>query len=139
MVIFNNIYQIERGIHITSSYSKDNYFYHNNIISNTPQVSDNGNNIWNNTFQEGNYWSDYLGLDNGATGRIAGDGIGDTNIPHQGLDNYPFIKPFGWLFPGTNKLTGPGDLDIDGNYLGPFFHLSVMALHPVQCIFTLAK
>ena len=30
--------------------------------------------------EEGNYWSDYNGLDNGANGRIAGDGIGDTNL-----------------------------------------------------------
>jgi hypothetical protein len=39
--------------------------------------------------------------DGSGTGRhaIAGDGIGDTNIPHPGAnyDYYPFMNKSGWL------------------------------------------
>ena len=37
---------------------------------------------------EGNYWSDYAGED------LDGDGIGDTLLPHQGIDNYPLMRPY---------------------------------------------
>jgi hypothetical protein len=48
---------------------------------------------------EGNYWSDYPGVDDGSgTGKhaIAGDGIGDTYIPWPGLDFdfYPLILSY---------------------------------------------
>jgi hypothetical protein len=57
-------------------------------------VIDNGENTkWDDVFGEGNYWSNYNGLDDGSNGRIAGDGVGDTNIPHMGLDNYPLMEP----------------------------------------------
>ena len=74
-----------------------------------------GLNFWNNSEQEGNYWSNYIGLDNGADGRISGDGIGDTAIPYLGRDNYPFIQPWGWLLPDPPFLSGPGT-DNDGNF-----------------------
>ncbi|UCH88503.1 MAG: DUF835 domain-containing protein, partial [Thermoplasmata archaeon] len=73
-------------------------------------------NFWHDGNEEGNYWSDYTGLDNGAGSRTAGDGIGDTDIPHLGLDNYPFINQNGWLYPGTPILSDPGSFDSDGNY-----------------------
>jgi len=96
-IIFRNT---ARSITIESR-SNNNLFYHNFIISNTQQASDQCNNNWDYN-NEGNYWSDYTGVDNGAGGRVAGDGIGDTNIPHPGpgMDNYPFIKPYGWIYPG---------------------------------------
>jgi len=103
------------GIQIESDCSQ-NRIYHNNIISNFQQAIDNAHNSWDNNFGEGNYWSDYNGIDNGSNGRIAGDGIGDTEIPHLGLDNYPFTKLSGWLFPGIPILQDPGDVDPDGNY-----------------------
>lgn len=78
---------------------------HHNIFINNPihlEVSnDSYNNLWNNG-SEGNYWDDYVGLDDGNDGRIAGDGIGDTDLPHGGfnelgrflgVDNYPFVRP----------------------------------------------
>jgi parallel beta-helix repeat protein len=84
--------------------SKYNIFYHNNIINNTEQTNSSfpSNNHWHHPILlEGNYWSDYTGLDNGnGLGKhaIAGDGIGDTLIPHPGLgfDFYPFINESGW-------------------------------------------
>jgi len=116
-VIENNILSRNLcGIHLDNTLTP-NKIYHNNIISNTQQAFDNvGNNFWNNSQQEGNYWSDYTGQDNGANGRTAGDGIGDTQIPHLSLDNYPFINPFGWFLPGIPILTDPGDYVPDGEY-----------------------
>jgi parallel beta-helix repeat protein len=77
--------------------SNNNRIFHNNFIDNAIQVIDTGGNTWDNGAGEGNYWSDYTGLDDGSNGRIAGDGIGDTNIPHpypEGVDWYPLMEPW---------------------------------------------
>lgn len=51
---------------------------------------------------DSNYWSNYTGADDGSNGGVAGDGVGDTEIPHpfidQGygfyqLDYYPLMDP----------------------------------------------
>jgi parallel beta-helix repeat protein len=42
---------------------------------------------------KGNYWPDYSGLDDGTGGRVAGDGVGDTDLPWHGVENYPLISP----------------------------------------------
>jgi parallel beta-helix repeat protein len=86
------------GIDI-SAQSSNNLLYHNNIITNTVQASDSGSSSWYNSNLEGNYWSDYTGLDDGSgTGKhaVAGDGIGDTLVPHLSLDDYPFISKSRW-------------------------------------------
>lgn len=101
------------GIDISSD---DNYIYYNNFKSNDQPATNDGSNYWHNNQEEGNYWDDYNGNDNGANGRIEGDGIGDTNIPHLNLDKYPFIKSSGWLFPGTPIILDPGDVDLNGEY-----------------------
>jgi len=99
-----------------SSESFYNYIYHNNILNNGDQGVDDGSNYWGNGYGEGNHWSDYSGLDNGADGRDAGDGIGDTQIPHLGLDFHPFIEADGWSHPGIPELIDPGEIDINGHY-----------------------
>jgi parallel beta-helix repeat protein len=79
----------------TFNYANRSTFYQNNFINNIVQITrDLGspNDYYNATIQKGNYWSDYKGLDNGAGGRVAGDGIGDTLIPHQGVDWYPLMN-----------------------------------------------
>jgi parallel beta-helix repeat protein len=118
IILNNNIFANNRtGIKINNS--NKNIVYHNNFINNKVQSIEKGdsrNNFWDNGFGEGNYWSDYSGVDNGSNGRIVGDGIGDTNIPHLGLDNYPFVNSSGWLFPGIPILIYPGELSPDGNY-----------------------
>lgn len=106
------------GIRITSGCNQ-NRFFHNNIISNTNQASDNGGSTsWDNGNYEGNYWSDYTGLDNGAGGRDAGDGIGDTELQHPGTgyDNYPFMARSGWLSLPPPQLFDPGELSRSGTY-----------------------
>jgi len=80
------------GIDVTA-WLGTNTIFHNDFINNTQQAIDRNSNTWDNGNGEGNYWSDYSGIDNGAGGRTAGDGIGDTNIPHLGLDNYPMMEP----------------------------------------------
>ncbi|MFQ6086853.1 MAG: NosD domain-containing protein, partial [Candidatus Bathyarchaeia archaeon] len=75
-----------RGIELRSS-SNYNMLYHNNIINNTIRAYDEGINTWDNG-AEGNYWSDYKGEDDN------GDGIGDTLLPHLGLDYYPLVDPW---------------------------------------------
>jgi len=71
--------------------SSNNTLYHNSFINNTKQVELYGVsiNIWDNG-AEGNYWSDYIGVD------ADGDGIGDTGYPDPYFlwDNYPLIEPW---------------------------------------------
>jgi len=81
-----------RGVGLINS--TQNEFYHNNFINNT--ASADSTNIWDNGC-EGNYWSNYNGSD------LDGDGVGDTNLPWEGVDNYPLMNFF-W---------NPGDIDHD--------------------------
>jgi parallel beta-helix repeat protein len=89
----NVIAQNEYGIDFWDNSSLHNVIYHNDIIDNTYQLyleSSLGNlagNLWNNTAKEGNYWSDYEGIDSN------NDGMGDTNVPHLGVDSYPLDNP----------------------------------------------
>ena len=94
-------------------FCSNNDIFHNNIIDNIYNAggySPTGNNWHHNELLEGNYWSDYPGVDNGSgTGKhaIAGDGIGDTNIPwpRVDFDYYPLIEPW------SPKLTPEAQID----------------------------
>ena len=91
------------GIFLNSAGS--NRVFHNNLVDNIVNAYDNdpaSNDWYHPVLLEGNYWSDYTGLDDGSgTGKhaIAGDSIGDTSIPHPDMDydEYPFMHPDGWL------------------------------------------
>ncbi len=80
--------------------SSNNVIYHNNIIDNGKQADDTNaadNDWYHPELLEGNYWSDYPGVDDGSgtdKHAIAGDGIGDTNIPWPGpdYDAYPIVR-----------------------------------------------
>lgn len=87
--------------------SAKNLIYLNNFMNNTVQAyhydTPLGANIWDTDVRpgtKGNYWSDYTGVDNGSgvgrwgEARVAGDGIGDTLIPHQSVDYYPLMVPW---------------------------------------------
>lgn len=75
------------GIYLWSS--PNNIIYHNNFMNNTQQASSDSINVWNSD-GEGNYWSDYTGLD------LNGDGIGDTSyaISAYNKDTYPLMGMF---------------------------------------------
>ena len=82
----NNISYNNLGINIASSTGLHT-FYRNNVIQNTQQeFISAGPTSWDNG-AEGNYWSDYLGLD------TDGDGIGDTDLP-QWPDYHPLMEPW---------------------------------------------
>ncbi|UCE38824.1 MAG: right-handed parallel beta-helix repeat-containing protein, partial [Thermoplasmata archaeon] len=110
------------GIRMSSSSS--NLIYHNNIIDNLEQAYDDNpeNNDWHHPeWLEGNYWSDYTGEDTGGMEYpwdttekhlIADDGIGDTEVPHPGVnyDYYPLMEPWESNQPPViTSLTGPID------------------------------
>ncbi|MDH5375084.1 MAG: right-handed parallel beta-helix repeat-containing protein [Candidatus Bathyarchaeota archaeon] len=71
--------------------SSNNSIYHNNFVSNTSQVylGKSPRNVWDNGF-EGNYWSNYTGVDSN------NDGIGDSHhiIDANNTDNYPLMGMF---------------------------------------------
>lgn len=74
--------------------TSNNKFHHNNLINNTNQLDqENSHNTWDDGEGEGNYWSNYSGIDDGRGGRTAGDGVGDSLIPHEGVDSFPLMDP----------------------------------------------
>jgi parallel beta-helix repeat protein len=105
-IINNNTIYSNTDYGIYLSESNENIFHHNNLIDNTNQVyldiTNCFDNVWDDGMGEGNYWSDYTGID------MNGDSVGDTNIPHpftdQGngyyqLDRFPLMEPFQLLLP----------------------------------------
>jgi len=84
--------------------SQRNRVYHNNLINNPCDVVEAYENFWDNG-AEGNYWSDYNGTD------LDGDGIGDTNLPWQGVDRHPLMDPWSPLktFYVDEGTGGPGN------------------------------
>jgi len=77
--------------------SNDNLIFHNSFEGFSCEVNLYDNcmgNVWDNGV-EGNYWCTYAGNDTN------GDGVGDTNLPHKGLDYYPLMRPH-WLITDVN-------------------------------------
>ena len=106
--IYNNLIKNNgEGITIWDSSTVNNVIYHNNFIKNTQNVYDHGTNTWYNaTLREGNYWSDYTGID------ANHDGIGDTpyNIPGgSNKDLYPFMEINGNLLPIADFTYTPNE------------------------------
>jgi parallel beta-helix repeat protein len=96
----NNITNNEYGVYL--DYSSNNKFYHNNFINNFEQVSIplfGSSNVWDDGYPSGgNYWSDYVGVDEKSgpnQNQTGGDGIGDTPyvIDAYNRDRYPLMTP----------------------------------------------
>ena len=90
-ISYNTISQNRFGIGLYDSIN--NTIHHNNLVNNEEQVVVHRGilpplNTWDNGY-EGNYWSDYTGVDND------GDEIGDTPyvIDPGNRDNYPLMEP----------------------------------------------
>jgi len=110
IIVGNTIQFNYRGIVLWEN-SVNNTIYYNNFLNNTEQHYHYNTplsaNLWDTNIcpgAEGNYWSDYQGVDDGSgegrwgEPRVAGDGVGDTLIPHQNVDYYPLMHPWA-LFP----------------------------------------
>ncbi len=68
-----------------------NVICHNLIVNNTEQVWDMGGNTWEDDVDHyGNFWGNYWGNDTN------GDYIGDTDLPHEGVDWHPLLDPSKW-------------------------------------------
>jgi hypothetical protein len=126
-----------------------NTLYHNNFIDNTQQAIDwnwVGTNSWDNG-EEGNYWSDYAGVDWNL------DGVGDASYKlieaisfyaasTQSEDHYPLAAPFDissatvelpeWASPSSNPSPTPTSTPIDTKPL-PITLLAAVAI--VACVF----
>ena len=93
----NNIVNNDRGIEIEDGM---HMIYHNNFMGNAKHVKAlvYSSNIWDNGV-EGNYWSNYTGVDLDA----GGDGIGDSShvIDANNQDNYPLMGSINFIDAGT--------------------------------------
>ncbi|MCK4250892.1 right-handed parallel beta-helix repeat-containing protein [candidate division WOR-3 bacterium] len=103
--LVNNTIESNRYTGIGLWSSSNNIVYHNNLIDNSPNGYDDvAANSWDNG-AEGNYWSDYTGIDED------GDGIGDTAYNIAGgagaKDNYPFMRENGWITEVENQPPVP--------------------------------
>ncbi|MFX1482822.1 MAG: NosD domain-containing protein [Promethearchaeota archaeon] len=96
----STIWECDWGMYL--DWSSHSFIFHNNFIDNLIQAidlhSEYGNYWYHPELLEGNYWSDYTGVDDGSGTEkhaIAGDLIGDTEIPWpgEGFDYYPFVAP----------------------------------------------
>jgi nitrous oxidase accessory protein NosD len=93
LIIGNNFVEAGVAVTIYSSSGKNNTFYHNNFINNSNNaggwIEDEEANVWDNGV-EGNFWSDYTGVD------ADGDGISDTPyiIDDVRPDRHPLMSPF---------------------------------------------
>ena len=96
LVVNNQISSTGSGIVFRDTVG--NLIYNNNLINNGRQAYDDGDNEWSMNGQ-GNYWSDYSGVDGD------GDGIGDSPyfIATKGVDFYP---------PVTKLLINPAEVPV---------------------------
>ncbi|MFW9829768.1 MAG: ABC transporter substrate-binding protein, partial [Candidatus Thorarchaeota archaeon] len=84
-----------------------NYIYRNLLINNYDQIFA-GVNVWMDPINNvGNFWSNYWGEDSD------GDYIGDTQLPHEGVDYAPILDPsipekYGPLLYADWWMTGRG-------------------------------
>jgi nitrous oxidase accessory protein len=112
VVYANQIEGVFKGVYLQNTdtqpmITNNNTFYHNNFINNqiqawdytssTTNMFDNGN--------EGNYWSDYHGLD------ANNDGIGDTPFKPTSLYVYDDVRKVTECSPDNYPLMAPFDVD----------------------------
>jgi parallel beta-helix repeat protein len=93
----NNITNNDIGIELDEF--PNNRIYHNNFIDNTQQVHIEPSgyaNFWDNGF-EGNYWSNYTGVDSDQDGRGDSPHVIDAN----NQDNHPLMGPISFFKAGT--------------------------------------
>lgn len=110
-ICYNGAYGLEIPLSTPSRY---NIIYHNNFINNSRSAYASGyENIWDDGYPSGgNYWSDYVGVDNkfGVCQDLFGsDCVGDVPyvIDVNNKDNYPLTIPFALLSPVSDFVFYP--------------------------------
>jgi parallel beta-helix repeat protein len=102
------------GINLTIS-SQNNRIYHNTIIDNAAQAYDgtNNSNQWDDGYPNGgNFWSDYIGVDNNRSEQQdfpIPDGLGDEPyfIDLDSYDRYPLMNKMRNIAPFLIALISP--------------------------------
>mgnify|MGYP000639717388 CR=1 FL=1 len=110
IVYYNTI--SSNDVNIAISQSSNNTIYKNNFFKKPyyNQVSsENSRNRWDDGI-EGNFWSDYIGVDEN------GDGIGDTPyiIDENNTDRYPLIFPAVWNYSNPVPVLWEGKIHLVG-------------------------
>jgi parallel beta-helix repeat protein len=105
-IVSNYISNSQIGIY--NSGTNNNLIYHNSFINNNIQTDriSLSSDIWDNGC-EGNYWSNYNGTD------LDKDGVGDTLLPWEKMDNCPLMNVY-W-----NPCDINHDLKVDFRDIGP--------------------
>jgi len=89
----NTITKSSRGVYLEGD-STGNLIYNNNFIENLNHAINSKSNNWDNgVLDGGNYWDDYVGLDED------NDGFGDQSYVISGgsaEDKYPLMRPYQW-------------------------------------------
>jgi parallel beta-helix repeat protein len=86
----NIITENEVGIRVDNNpnESSGNGIYLNLFINNGQHIQQSGlNQWWHPEYELGNFWSNYWGED------LNGDYVGDTDLPHEGVDYFPLLDP----------------------------------------------
>jgi parallel beta-helix repeat protein len=117
MIIGNSVSNNDNGIFLWWE-TYNNLLYHNNLINNSVNNAwdSSENNIWfNSTLQEGNYYDDYIGVDED------GDGIGDIPYYIPGVDSedsFPLMVPWDENVPSKPFIDGTasGHKNIEYSY-----------------------
>jgi parallel beta-helix repeat protein len=97
VVYGNEIRYCKNGL--VFSNSPNNKVFHNNFLMNNPQAVSDSPCAFDNGYPDGgNFWSDYIGLDEKSglnQDQPGSDGIGDSpyRIESNNVDRYPLIKP----------------------------------------------
>jgi len=95
-VIIQNTFSFNAYAIDLISYSTGNTIAWNNFLNNTVQMhqdSVSGANTWHKATGDetyGNHWSNYTGEDTSNPP----DGVGDTRLPHFGVDDFPLMNPW---------------------------------------------
>jgi len=117
-IVSNNVSGNAKGVF--QARTNDNRIYHNSFIGNSEQlVEENSNsNIWDDGYSSGgNYWDDYVGVDEnrGPYQNLTGtDGIGDTPYTIEGnnIDHYPLMIPYVYVLGDLNNDDKVNMIDI---------------------------
>lgn len=117
-IVSNNVSGNAKGVF--QARTNDNRIYHNSFIGNGEQLveEDSNSNIWDDGYSSGgNYWDDYVGVDEkrGPYQNLTGtDGIGDTPYAIEGnnTDHYPLMRPYVYVLGDLNNDDKVNMIDI---------------------------